>query len=106
MGMIGRDHQPLTRWTRWTRWSATRAARIGLAVLGVHLACNGEIRYLFCCLSKMSIKWQFVLTNGNIVKRKYLLGKIQVTEQKVGVMRGKPICLFVTLEGCQMIVEN
>ena len=41
MGMIGRDHQPLTR------WSATRAARIGLAALGVLLACNGEIRYLF-----------------------------------------------------------
>ena len=54
----------------------------------------------------MSIKWLFVLTNGNIVKRKYLLGKIQVTEQKVGVMRGKPICLFVTLEGCELIVEN
>ena len=30
-----------------TRWSATRAARIGLAALGVLLACNGEIRYLF-----------------------------------------------------------
>ena len=60
----------------------------------------------FCCLSKMSIKCLFVLTNGNIVKRKYLLGKIQVTEQKVGVMRGKPICLFVTLEGCELIVEN
>ena len=54
----------------------------------------------------MSINCLFVLTNGNIVKRKYLLGKIQVTEQKVGVMRGKPICLFVTLEGCELIVEN
>ena len=91
MGVIGRDHQPLTR------WSATRAARIGLAALGVLLACNGEIRYLFfCCLSKMSIKCLFVLTNGNIVKRKYLLGKIQVIEQKGGVMRGKAY-LFVTL---------
>ena len=48
MGMIGRDHQPSTRWTRWTRWSATRAALIGLAALGVLLACKVEIRYLIC----------------------------------------------------------
>ena len=90
MGMIGRDHQPLTR------WSATCAARIGLAALGVVLACNDEIRYLFCCLSKMSINCLFVLTNGNIVKRKYLLGKIQVIEQKGGCneRKGLFVCLL------------
>ena len=38
------------------------------------------------------------LTNGNVVKRKYLLGKIQVIEQKGGVMRGKAY-LFVCYLG-------
>ena len=44
----------------------------------------------------MSIKCLFVLTNGNIVKRKYLLGKIQVIEQKGGCdeRKGLFVCLL------------
>ena len=98
MGMIGRDHQPSTRWTRWTRWSATRAALIGLAALGVLLACKVEIRYLFCCLSKMSIKWLCVLTNGNIVKGKYLLGK-NTSDWAIGWCNERKAYLFVCYLG-------